>query len=122
MVFTFQAVNPRWFAPLAPETAAEWVAIEKGQGRYARWVYRGFFRLFAQGPVDVMNRLDIERVGQHFFVVCEVDESGVPVRVVPYLDDAGGRLDYLRNDLLYYRYALPWQRTAPPWEPSVMSN
>jgi hypothetical protein len=62
--------------------------------------------------VDVMNHADVLRVGQLHFVVCEVNEIGVPVRVVPYLDAEGGRLGYLRIDLLYFRFALLWQRTS----------
>lgn len=71
------------------------------------------FRLFGQGPVNVFNEKDL-RTGATYFVLYETDEEGRRLRVVPFMDDEGGRLDYLRNDLLYYGHSLPWQRIG--WE------
>ena len=51
-------------------------------------------------------------MGNAQLVLCETDVSGVMVRTVPYLDIRGGRLSYLRNDLMYFGHSLPWQRLA----------
>src|SRR5262249_13531099 len=45
-------------------------------------------------------------------VVEEVDANRCFLRLVPYMDDQGGRLDYLRNDVLLYRLSIPWHRGA----------
>lgn len=71
--------------------------------------FRPFYRLFAQEPVNVFNRQDMA-VGAAQLVLFEVDDSGRPVRTVPFMDDRGGRLDYLRNDYLYFALSLPFQR------------
>lgn len=68
------------------------------------------FRFFGQWAVNVFNKKDLE-MGAVYFVLYEVGSDGSPVRVVPYLDHWGGRLDYLRNDYLYFGYSLPWQRS-----------
>ncbi len=69
-------------------------------------------RLFGQEKVNVMG----ERVflsGNAHAVIAELDAEGHPCRIVPYQDLRGGRLDYLRNDLLYFHYSLPWQKAQP---------
>jgi hypothetical protein len=66
--------------------------------------------LFGQTPVNVFNRDDLE-LGAAWVVIVESDDHGVPLRTVPFLDRQGGRLDYMRNDYLYFRFSLPWQRS-----------
>jgi hypothetical protein len=77
---------------------------------------------FGLRRVNVFNQADI-RMGTAHLVLAEEDAQGGVVRVVPFLDKDGGRLDYLRNDLLYFGWSLRWQRmsrgqqvtsTAPP--------
>jgi hypothetical protein len=68
-------------------------------------------RHFGQVDVNVFNVHDMQ-LGSTFFVLYEVDEGGHPLRVVPFLDGEGGRLHYLRNDLLYFNHSLRWQRSA----------
>ncbi|MCB0339966.1 MAG: hypothetical protein KDD53_10195, partial [Bdellovibrionales bacterium] len=41
-------------------------------------------------------------------------------RLVPFMDIEGGRLDYLRNDLLYFTESLKWQRLRG--EPKFIGN
>lgn len=80
---------------------------------------------FGVGRVNVFNQEDI-RMGTASLVLAEADDAGRPLRVVPFLDRDGGRLDYLRNDLLYFGRSLPWQRlprprqaaTGPPVRPT----
>lgn len=67
------------------------------------------FRIFGQWPVDVFNKADMS-LGAAHLVLVELDEQGGVLRIVPYLDDDGGRLSYLRNDFMYYGVSLPWQR------------
>jgi hypothetical protein len=67
--------------------------------------------LFGQGPIDVFNGRDLE-AGRAVLLVEEVDANGCMLRLVPYMDDQGGRLDYLRNDVLLYKVSIPWQRQA----------
>jgi hypothetical protein len=66
-------------------------------------------RLFAQWPVDVFNKADMS-MGAQQLVIVETDQTGTPLRVVPFLDHHGGRLSYLRNDFMYFGMSLPWQR------------
>jgi hypothetical protein len=66
-------------------------------------------RLFGQQSVNVFNREDLTMGAAHVVVV-ETDETGRPLRVVPFQDTNGGRLDYLRNDYLYFQRSLKWQR------------
>lgn len=68
---------------------------------------------FGVGRVNVFNEQDI-RMGTASLVLAEADDAGRPLRVVPFLDQDGGRLDYLRNDLLYFGRSLPWQRLPRP--------
>lgn len=67
-------------------------------------------RLFAQGPVNVFNQPDLGMGAVHF-ILAETDDTGQLLRVVPFLDINGGRLDYLRNDYLYFNHSLRWQRS-----------
>ncbi len=64
---------------------------------------------FGLGRVNVFNEPDI-RLGTAHPVIVETDAAGKSMRVVPFLDHEGGRLDYLRNDLLYFGWSLHWQR------------
>jgi hypothetical protein len=64
---------------------------------------------FGLEVVDVFNETDI-RMGAAHLVLVETDAEGRPLRVVPFLDREGGRLDYLRNDRLYFQSSLRWQR------------
>jgi predicted DCC family thiol-disulfide oxidoreductase YuxK len=66
-------------------------------------------KLFGQGAVNVINEDDLiaASVG---IVITETHMDGTFKRVVPFMDINGGRLDYLRNDLLYFMYSLQWQR------------
>lgn len=72
-------------------------------------VYKLFLKTFGQGPVNVFNRKDFS-MGDLHFVLFEKDTEGKVKRIVPFLDIHGGRLDYMRNDLLYFVYSLRWQR------------
>lgn len=67
------------------------------------------FRAVGQGEVNVFNRNDLN-MGNAHMVISELDDQGNILRVVPFMDIEGGRLDYLRNDLLYFYNSLPWQR------------
>jgi hypothetical protein len=103
VVVLFLAVVQNAISPyLLPESLARYTA---------RWHSRAqvVFFPFAQQPVNVFNKLDLG-MGAAFFVLHEVDEEGRHIRTVPIYDDEGGRLDYLRNDLLYFGYSLHWQR------------
>ena len=73
-------------------------------------LWRPLHRTFAQEPVNVFNRGDL-KTGAYRMVLYEVDESGTPLRVVPVMDLNGGRLDYVRNDYLYYGRLLRWLRS-----------
>lgn len=66
-------------------------------------------RFYGQWPVDVFNKADMS-LGAAHLVLLELDDQGGILRVVPFLDDDGGRLSYLRNDFMYYGVSLPWQR------------
>jgi hypothetical protein len=68
-----------------------------------------FFRLFGQYPVDVFNRSDIG-MGSRSFVLFQTSADGRPIRLVPVLDQDGGRMAYLRNGLAYFSHSLRWQR------------
>ncbi len=70
---------------------------------------RTLYRLYGQWPVDVFNKADMS-LGAAHLVLIELDDGGDILRVVPFLDDDGGRLSYLRNDFMYYGVSLPWQR------------
>jgi hypothetical protein len=77
------------------------------------------------GRVNVFNEEDI-RLGTVNLVLVETTAEGYPTRVVPFLDKGGGRLDYLRNDYLYFSWSLSWQRLprsrqiarSQPFEPT----
>ena len=69
------------------------------------------FFTFGQGGVNVFNKADLN-MGSAHFVVYETDKEGNILRVVPFIDINGGRLDYLRNDILYFRLSVAWQRMA----------
>lgn len=60
--------------------------------------------------VNVFNQADLG-LGATYLVLLETDEADRPLRTVPFLDRDGGRLDYLRNDYLYFSLSLAWQRT-----------
>jgi hypothetical protein len=45
-------------------------------------------------------------------VVFETDGASQAVRIIPFMDIEGGRLNYLRNDLLYFRHSGLWQRSS----------
>jgi hypothetical protein len=67
-----------------------------------------FMRLAGQDKVNVFNKQDLS-VNSANLVIYEVREDGSK-RKVPYFDEDASRLDYLRNDLLYFQYAGKWQR------------
>jgi hypothetical protein len=69
------------------------------------------FRVLGLHPVKVFNRADMD-MGNSSLVVAEVDNTGSPIRVVPFQRPDGGRLDYLRNDHLYFDHSLAWQRNG----------
>jgi predicted DCC family thiol-disulfide oxidoreductase YuxK len=69
------------------------------------------FALLGQGPVDVLNDADLKS-GAPGIVLTETDAKGKSKRVVPFMDINGGRLSYLRNDLLYFQYSSAWQRKS----------
>ena len=71
--------------------------------------YRFSTSTFGQNSVDVFNKSDLQ-LGSTHLVLYETDEFGDIKRVAPFIDINGGRLDYLRNDLLYYTLSLRWQR------------
>lgn len=71
-------------------------------------------KVFGQFPVSVFNREDLN-MGSHYLILTELDATGNPKRVVPLQDIDGGRLDYLRNDLLYFSHSLAWCRQPPAW-------
>jgi hypothetical protein len=61
----------------------------------------------------VFNKDDLE-LGSAHFVLYETNPSDkTPLRIVPFMDIEGGRLDYLRNDYLYFSHSLLWQRSPP---------
>jgi hypothetical protein len=68
-----------------------------------------FARTFGLFQVNVFNEADLRMATLHP-VLLETDAEGRVTRTVPFLDREGGRLDYLRNDLLYYQWSLRWQR------------
>lgn len=97
---------------LCPATTPDWW----GRRVAKAWVKtRHVWRYMGQSPVCVFNKVDME-MGKMSYVVHEVDARGNHLRTAPYLDDAGGRLSYLRNDLVYFRNSLPWQRFPPEWK------
>jgi len=65
--------------------------------------------LLGQRDVVVMNDSDL-KLGAPGIVLIETDANGKFERTVPFMDLNGGRLSYLRNDLLYFSYSLHWQR------------
>jgi hypothetical protein len=96
-------------APSAVPVTAEAAEEEEVPG-FNPWPR--LFYLFGQTSVQVFNQEDLGMSDAHV-VLCEVDAAGRHQRVVPLYDIEGGRLDYLRNDLVYFRYSLLWQRS--PW-------
>ncbi len=79
--------------------------------------WRNLHRSLALEAVNVFNRDDLD-TGGYRMVMYEVDEEGTPLRLVPFMDLNGGRLEYLRNDYLYYSRVLRWLR-APEIEKFV---
>ena len=77
--------------------------------------FRNYFKkeflLLGIGKVNVFNRPDME-MGNSSVVIAELSEENKILRVVPYMDLNGGRLDYLRNDYVYFNLSLRWQRTT----------
>ncbi len=67
------------------------------------------FPLLGQGNVNVLNSTDL-KLGGPGIVLIETDANGKFKRTVPFMDLNGGRLSYLRNDLLYFQHSLIWQR------------
>jgi len=65
--------------------------------------------ILGQRAVNVINRADLG-MGAPGIVLIETDANGEFMRTVPFMDLNGGRLSYLRNDFLYFRLSLPWQR------------
>ena len=65
--------------------------------------------LFGQRDVNVMNKFDLG-MGAPGIVLIETEANGQFERTVPFMDLNGGRLSYLRNDLLYFSRSLIWQR------------
>ena len=66
-------------------------------------------RYIGQRSIDVFNQAEVDSARLNL-VMYETDGNGSPLRIVPYLDNNGGRLAYMRNDLLYYGYSIWWQR------------
>ncbi|MBY0230191.1 MAG: hypothetical protein K2W96_12990, partial [Gemmataceae bacterium] len=64
--------------------------------------------LFGQRLVSVFNKADLE-LNRPFMVIHEVDGEGRHLRLVPCFDTHGTRLRYMRNDILCYHFAIPWQ-------------
>ncbi|MNR99793.1 hypothetical protein D3C72_310340 [compost metagenome] len=91
--------------PLVPERYT-------GRVELIRQAWLPLFRVFQQRRVNVFNRDDLNMSNSHL-VLQEVDAAGRHLRVVPWQDLHGGRLDYLRNDLVYFNHSLRWQRA--PW-------
>lgn len=71
--------------------------------------FQNYIRAFGQGPVNVFNREDLA-MGSDNITLTEIDQNQEPIRLVPFQDIHGGRLNYLRNDYLYFRISLRWQR------------
>lgn len=74
-----------------------------------RTKYGRIFLVFAQESINVFNTLDL-KMGLSHIVLYETDKDGNYKRLVPYLDIEGGRLSYMRNDLMFFGYSLQWQR------------
>jgi predicted DCC family thiol-disulfide oxidoreductase YuxK len=75
-----------------------------------------FTALFAKQPsllgirnANVLNKADL-KLGASGIVLIETNANGTLKRTVPFMDINGGRLGYLRNDLLYFQYSLMFQR------------
>lgn len=51
-------------------------------------------------------------LGSESLILVELDSGGSAQRVVPYFDGSGGRLEWHRNDLLYFDNSLKWQRAT----------
>ena len=66
--------------------------------------------VFGQRDISVMNKPDLT-MGAPGIVLIETDAKGKFKRTVPFMDINGGRLGYLRNDLLYFSRSLTWQRS-----------
>lgn len=73
--------------------------------------YRPFAMSFGQWQINVFNLGDLKLGGQHL-AMYETTETGEILRLVPFMDIHGGRLDYLRNDLMYFGLSLQWQRRS----------
>jgi hypothetical protein len=68
------------------------------------------YRALGQNAICVFNRDDVQ-MGATYVVIYETDPKGEVLRVVPLLDLNGARLSYMRNDLLYFRHSVGWQRS-----------
>jgi hypothetical protein len=77
-------------------------------------IWYGIHRFIGQGTVNVMDKRVFDAANAHMVVVEMADpESGEIARLVPFNDIEGGRLDYLRNDLIYFHYSLGWRKPQP---------
>ncbi len=65
--------------------------------------------LLGQGRVDVMSADDL-KMGAPGIVLIETYDNYEFKRTVPFMDINGGRLSYLRNNLLYFNYSQGFQR------------
>lgn len=81
-----------------------------GKWPWTQPIWKIVHRSLGQDPVNVFNKTDLE-TGAFKMVIWVVDEEGHPVRVVPFMGPNGGRLDYLRNDYIYFGRTLRWLRT-----------
>lgn len=73
------------------------------------WIHKLFVTL-AQERIGVFNLADLG-MGAVNFVLYEMNQDKEPIRVVPFQDRYGGRLEYLKNDYLYFDFSVGWQRT-----------
>lgn len=79
------------------------------QEKYNRGMTRTFFRIFGQDRVNVFNKEDLA-MGSNNITFYQVNDLGEKIRMVPFSNKDGARLDYLRNDLLYFEYSVKWRR------------
>ena len=87
-----------------------------------RQKFRHEFLLFGQHHVNVFNDSDMNMGNSSIVIVEKNPETGNLIRVVPFMDHLGGRLDYLRNDYLYYNQSLIWQRTPINFKYITLEN
>lgn len=120
MLQPYARLNPATFLAVAAFVCLAFHLQNTSRITGAEWARHSFFAytsvysrtmsVFGQRAVNVFNKTDLE-LGDRTLVIAQVDDSGRPIRVVPFLDRNGGRLDYLRNDYLYFQMSLKWQRT-----------